>query len=156
LTSTDEVQRRATVLHVLRCCPAAVQSMLTAGLVKALTARQQAVRRQAHAALVQLGERSLSALRVALLGQSDALRAAAVRVLTDLLPALSPGARDRLLYEVVIAEALSSGRRSHPAVVSLLVVLRATRPVLSCPRQDRPEERPSEDRQGCSSCSPIR
>jgi hypothetical protein len=156
LTSTDEAQRHAAVVHIQRCCPAAAQSLLIGGLVQALAARRQAVRHQAHASLVQFGQQSLPALQVALLGHSDALRAAVVKVLTDLLSALSAGARDTLLHEVVIAEALSSSRPSHPDVVNLLVALRATRRALSCPQQGPPEERPSQDRQGCAQCSPIR
>jgi hypothetical protein len=106
--------------------------MLITGLVKALTAPRKAVRQQAHASLVQFGERSLPALQVALLGRSNAVRAAVARVLTDLVPVLSARARDRLLFEVVIAEALSAGHPSHPAVVNLLIVLRATGRALSC------------------------
>jgi hypothetical protein len=156
LTGTDEAQRRAAVRHVQDCCPPVVQSLIIGGLVQALAARRQAVRHQAHASLVQFGQQSLPALQVALLGQSDPLRAAVARVLKDLLPALSGGAQDRLLHEVVIAEALSCGRPSRPAVLGLLVALRATQRVLSCSRQGPPDMRPSPDPLGHAACSSIR
>jgi hypothetical protein len=129
--------------------------LLIGGLVKALTARRQAVRQQAHASLVQFGQQSLPALQVALLGQSNALRAAVAGVLLDLLPALSAGAKDKLLYEVLIAEALSAGRPSHPAVLNLLVALRAPGRVLGCTKQSRPDDLPSSERQGGAACSPM-